>query len=98
VNAPIDTLPLFVRAGSIVPFGFAIENTTQSQRIEHVRVYDGADADFALYQDDGETYAYETGGGLVTSLHWNDVQGHLTHEGAAAWAAPDSSVVEVIGK
>ncbi|HWB14781.1 MAG TPA: TIM-barrel domain-containing protein [Vicinamibacterales bacterium] len=98
VNAPIDTLPLFVRAGSIVPFGSAIENTTQSQRIEHVRVYAGADADFALYQDDGETYAYETGGSSVTSLHWNDVQGQLTHEGAAAWAAPDSSVVEVIGK
>jgi alpha-glucosidase (family GH31 glycosyl hydrolase) len=98
VNAPIDTLPLFVRAGAIVPFGSAIENTTQTQRIEHVRVYAGADADFALYQDDGETYAYETGGGSVTSLHWNDAQGQLTHEGATAWTAPDADVVEVIGQ
>jgi len=41
--APIDTLALFVRAGSIVPLGEAIESTSQVQKIAKLRVYPGAD-------------------------------------------------------
>jgi len=40
--APIDTLPLFVRAGSILPLGEAIESTSQVQKIAKLRVYPGA--------------------------------------------------------
>ncbi|MGO8757139.1 MAG: TIM-barrel domain-containing protein [Terracidiphilus sp.] len=96
VTAPIDTLPLFVRAGSIVPVGSPVLSTHEPQRIEKVRVYPGADASFTLFSDDGTTYAYETGAGSVTSLVWNDAAGTLTHTGAAAWTAPDSSIVEVV--
>ena len=46
VDAPIDTIPLFVRAGSIVPLGSAIESTSEAQKIEKIRIYPGADADF----------------------------------------------------
>jgi alpha-glucosidase (family GH31 glycosyl hydrolase) len=98
VNAPIDTLPLFVRAGSILPLGEAIESTSQVQRIAKVRVYPGADADFRLYQDDGKTYAYEKGESLITVLHWNDATEKLSHEGPAAWTEPDSEILEVIGR
>src|SRR5438093_4087328 len=52
VDAPIDTIPMFVRAGSIVPTGIAIESTGQEQKIAKVRIYPGADADFTLYSDD----------------------------------------------
>ena len=97
VDAPIDTLPLFVRAGSIVPMGEPIESTNQVQRIAKVRVYPGADADFALYQDDGKTYAYEKGDSHITNLHWTDAAQKLTHEGAAAWTKPDSEILEVVG-
>jgi len=97
VNAPIDTLPLFVRAGSILPLGAAVENTHQTQAIEKVRVYPGADASFTLFSDDGTSYAYEQGAGSITKLHWNDAQKKLTHEGAAAWSGPDAAVVEVAG-
>ena len=62
VDAPIDKLPLFVRAGSIVPLGAPIESTSEAQKIAKVRVYPGADADFTLFDDDGNTYAYEKGG------------------------------------
>ena len=63
VDAPIDTLPLFVRAGSIVPLGDApVNSTNETQKIGQVRVYPGADGDFTLYSDDGKTYAYETRG------------------------------------
>jgi len=98
VDSPIDTLPIFVRAGSILPLGDAIESTSQVQKIAKVRVYPGADAEFALYQDDGTTYAYENGDSRVTRLHWNDVTHRLDHQGPAAWTAPDSEVVDVVGK
>jgi alpha-glucosidase (family GH31 glycosyl hydrolase) len=94
VDAPIDVLPLFVRAGSVVPLGSAIESTNQTQKIEKVRVYPGADADFTLYDDDGKTYAYEKGDNRITHLHWDDTAKKLTHEGAQA--GEDSDIVEVI--
>jgi alpha-D-xyloside xylohydrolase len=97
VQAPIDTLPLFVRAGSIIPMGAAVESTHQTQAISRVRVYPGADANFTLFSDDGTTYAYEKGAGSVTRLHWDEAKRQLTHQGAAAWSAPDSAIVEVMG-
>jgi alpha-glucosidase/alpha-D-xyloside xylohydrolase len=96
VNAPIDTLPLFVRAGSILPLGPPAANAELKQVIAKIQVWPGADADFALYQDDGETYGYEKTGGEVTKLHWEDQAQRLTHSGAAAWTQPDSELLEVI--
>ena len=52
-DAPIDTLPLFVRAGSIVPLGSEVQSAQQPQTIASVRVYPGADGKFTLFQDDG---------------------------------------------
>jgi alpha-D-xyloside xylohydrolase len=98
VSAPIDTIPLFVRAGSILPLGAPVENTHQEQAIEHVRVYAGGDADFTLFSDDGTTYAYEKGGGSITKLHWSEASHQLTHDGSTAWRAPDNKIVEVIGR
>ncbi|MGP8245011.1 MAG: TIM-barrel domain-containing protein [Bryobacteraceae bacterium] len=98
VDAPIDRLPLFVRAGSIIPFGEPILSTSQTQKLEKLRVYPGTDSDFTLYDDDGRTYAYEKGGGRVTRLHWDDARRKLTHEGAAAWAGPDAEIIEVAGR
>ena len=96
VQAPIDTLPLFVRAGSIIPLGVPVESTHEVQAIAKVRVYPGADASFTLFSDDGMTYAYEKGAGSVTKLHWDESNGQLIHEGAAAWNGPDSVIVEVM--
>jgi alpha-D-xyloside xylohydrolase len=95
VAAPIDTIPLFVRAGSIVPLGSPVESTHQQQAIQKVRVYPGANADFTLFSDDGTTYAYEKGAGHLTRLHWDDAARKLTSAGEAAWSAPDSEIVEI---
>jgi alpha-D-xyloside xylohydrolase len=97
VAAPIDTLPLFVRAGTILPLGEAIESTNQVQAIAKVRVYPGADGDFMLYQDDGKTYAYEKGDSSITHLHWDDASQKLSHEGVPAWKSPDAQVLEIAG-
>lgn len=96
VAAPIETLPLFVRAGSIVPMGSSVSSTKQPQQVEAVRVYPGADAEFTLFTDDGETYAYEKGVNSITRLVWDDAHKQFKHDGPAAWAQPDGSVVKVM--
>jgi alpha-D-xyloside xylohydrolase len=96
-SAPIETIPLFVRGGSILPLGAHVENTSQSQKLEKLRIYPGANADFTLYDDDGKTYAYEKGENRITHLHWNDAAQKLTHSGAAAWTGPDADLIEIVG-
>jgi len=97
-DAPIDTLPLFVRAGSIVPIGSEVQNAKQPQTIVSVRVYRGANGRSTIFQDDGKTYAYEKTGGSITRLFWNDAAHRLKHEGVSAWTEPDQSVVTPIGR
>lgn len=96
VAAPIDTIPVFVRAGSIVPLGSPVLNAEQSQVIASVRVYPGADADFTLFRDDGKTYAYESSNDSITRLHWDESSHRLSPTGAQAWTSSDATVVEVI--
>jgi alpha-glucosidase (family GH31 glycosyl hydrolase) len=96
VDAPIDKLPLFVRAGSIIPLGSAIDSTAEAQTIAKVEVWPGANADFDLYQDDGRTYAYEKGNFQLTHLEWDESTHELHHTGTAAWSEPDARVVEVM--
>ena len=96
MSAPIDRIPVFVRAGSIVPMGAPVLSTEERQAIAEVRVYPGADGEFTLYDDDGKTYAYEQGRREITHLRWDDASGRLTHTGAAAWDAPDEQIVRIM--
>ena len=79
-EAPLDRLPLYVRAGSILPLGPEIEYTNQSPNAPiELRIYPGADADFSLYEDEGDTYAYEKGAHTLASpIHWTDATRTLT--------------------
>jgi alpha-D-xyloside xylohydrolase len=82
VSAPIDRIPLFVRAGSIVPLGIDIQSTASAQPLKEIRVYPGRDASFTLFDDDGLTYDYERGKGATTLLNWTDTKAELTAKGA----------------
>lgn len=84
-HAPIDRIPIFVRAGSILPMGAPILSTNEHQSIAELRVYPGADGSFDLYSDDGTTYAYESGNFELTHLRWNEAARALEHSGASAW-------------
>ncbi|MGB8477453.1 MAG: TIM-barrel domain-containing protein [Acidobacteriaceae bacterium] len=95
-HAPIQTIPLFVRAGSILPVGDAVEDMDQPQQLKEIRIYPGTDATFNLYHDDGITYDYEKTGGRITVLHWDDAHRRFTHTGATAWSEPDANLVKVI--
>ena len=77
--APLDKLPLYVRAGSILPLGPTMEWTTQKQEdpIE-LRVYPGADGDFLLYEDENDNYDYEKGVHATIPIHWDDAAHSLT--------------------
>ena len=94
--APIDTIPLFVRAGSIVPLGATIQSASDPQAIVSLQVYPGADTDFTLFSDDATSYSYEKGTSSITELHWDDAKHQLRHEGAAAWSEPDAKVIQVV--
>jgi alpha-D-xyloside xylohydrolase len=96
VAAPIDTIPLFVRAGSIVPTGVPIPSTATHQPLASIRVYPGRDADFALYDDDGVSNDYEHGAGKTTHLHWDDKAGKLTARGGQVVAV--DKLLQVVGQ
>ncbi len=78
-EAPLEKLPLFVRAGSIVPMGPTMEWSTEkpADPIE-VRVYPGADGDFTLYEDENDNYSYAKGQRATIPLHWDDAGKTLT--------------------
>ena len=77
--APLDRIPLYVKAGSIVPLGPDIEYAAEkpADPIE-LRVFAGADGDFTLYEDENDNYNYEHGVYATIPLHWNDASKTLT--------------------
>ena len=80
-DAPLERIPLYVRAGSILPLGPAIEYTGEkaADPIE-LRVYRGADGHFTLYEDEGDTYHYEQGQYATIAFDWNEGARSLTIE------------------
>lgn len=77
--APLDRIPLYVRAGSILPLGPEIEYAAQNPGgpIE-LRIYRGADGAFDLYEDSGDSYDYEKGKHAIIPIRWNNAAGTLT--------------------
>jgi alpha-D-xyloside xylohydrolase len=70
---PLATMPLYVRAGSILPLGPELQYSSEkpADPIE-LRIYAGADGSFRLYDDDGTTYDYEKGSYAWIPIHWDD--------------------------
>jgi len=78
-HCPLDTLPVYVRAGSIVPMGPAVHYVTERPDAPYeIRIFPGADAKFTIYEDDGETYDYEKGQHAIYDLVWHDAAQALT--------------------
>jgi alpha-D-xyloside xylohydrolase len=77
--APLAQMPLFVKAGSIVPVGPAVQHTAEKLDAPiTLNVYQGADGSFELYEDDGVTYGYEKGAFARIPLAYDDAKGTLT--------------------
>jgi alpha-D-xyloside xylohydrolase len=77
--APYDALPLFIRAGSIIPFGPELQYTGEKSADPiTLYIYAGADSAFTLYEDDGLTYGYEKSAFARIPIGWDDVTKTLT--------------------
>jgi len=69
----LQSIPLYVKAGSIIPFGPDVQYATE-KKWDHltVKIYPGADADFVLYEDEFDNYNYEKGAFTEIPFHWNE--------------------------
>jgi alpha-D-xyloside xylohydrolase len=72
-EVPIDIIPLFVKAGSIIPFGPKVQYATEKKwdNLE-IRIYPGADGEFTLYEDENDNYNYEKGSYSTITFTWDD--------------------------
>ena len=78
-EAPIDRLPLFVKAGSIIPTTEVVEYSAASSGLPlTIDIYPGKDATFTLYDDAGDTYDFEKGEFTRIAMDWDDAKGTLT--------------------
>jgi len=78
--APIDILPLYVKAGSIIPFGPGVQYANEMVGPLTVRVYPGADGSFTFYDDERDNYNYEKGAYATIKFNWDDASKTLTIE------------------
>ena len=78
-DAPIDKIPLFVKAGSIIPMGPFLQYSTEkpADPIE-LRIYSGTDGSFTLYEDENDNYNYEKGVYSIIDFKWNNANRELT--------------------
>jgi alpha-D-xyloside xylohydrolase len=77
-DAPLDRIPIYGRAGSIVPIGPRAESATAKADPIEIRIYPGANGDFNLYEDGGDNYDYEHGAYSVIPFHWDGKSRRLT--------------------
>jgi alpha-D-xyloside xylohydrolase len=79
VSSPYERIPVFVREGSIIPFGPAIQYTDERPAdLINLYVYAGADGQFLLYEDEGDNYNYERGESLTIDIRYDDSSRTLT--------------------
>ena len=78
-SAPIEQIPLYVRAGSIVPWGPDVQYSTEKtwDNLE-IRIYPGANGTFTLYEDENDNYNYEQGKYAEIPFEWDDATNTLT--------------------
>jgi alpha-D-xyloside xylohydrolase len=77
--APVETIPLYIKAGSIVPMGPFLQYATEKPADPlEIRIYPGADGTFVLYEDENNNYNYEKGVFSTISFRWNDANHQLT--------------------
>lgn len=77
-DSPIDKIPLFVKEGSIIPTTEVVEYVNQDPNAPlDIHVYTGNDAEFEIYEDEGNRYNYEKGGYAITKISWNQKENKL---------------------
>lgn len=79
VDAPIDKIPLFIRAGSIIPMEEGLQYAQQvSEKPFQIHIYPGNDCEYELYEDSGDGYEYEEGIYNKILMKWEDKESKFT--------------------
>lgn len=80
-DAAVDKVPLYIKAGAIIPFGPEVQFSTEKKwnNLE-IRIYPGADGEFFLYEDENDNYNYEKGMYTTIKFKWNNTAKTLTIE------------------
>ena len=78
-EAPLDIIPLYVKAGSILPVGPEVQYATEKKwdNLE-IRVFEGANGEYTLYEDENDNYNYEKGVYSTITFSWDDTKKILT--------------------
>ncbi len=78
-ETPIDIIPLYIKAGSILPIGPDVQFATEKRwdNLE-IRIYEGANGEFTLYEDENDNYNYEKGKYSTIKFTWDDTKQILT--------------------
>ncbi|WP_448702385.1 glycoside hydrolase family 31 protein [Mucilaginibacter sp. AW1-3] len=81
-DAPIDHIPVFVRAGAIVPMGPIMEYAGEKPGAPwEIRIYPGSNGMFTVYEDGGNNYDYQKGASATYTFSWNDKKKDLLISG-----------------
>ena len=80
-EVPLDIIPIYVKAGSVLPWGPKVQYATERKwdNLE-IRIYEGANGEFVLYEDEFDNYNYENGAYSTILFYWNDKDKTLTIE------------------
>ena len=77
-QTPIETIPLYIKAGSILTLGPDVQYATEKTDPIEIRIYEGADGESVLYEDENDTYNYENGKFSNIKFTWDDASQKLT--------------------
>jgi alpha-D-xyloside xylohydrolase len=101
-DAPLDTMPIYVRSGSILPIGPDITYADQNLNAAlDLYIYPGRNGHFTLYDDEGDNYNYEAGHFATIRIAWDDANQQLTlhkREGSYAGMPTSREFRIVVGK
>ena len=67
MEAPVTAMPVFIRAGAVIP-----KSSKAMQPADEIHIYGGADGSFELYEDSGTDYSYENGAYSLIELKWEE--------------------------
>lgn len=78
-DAPLNKIPLYIKAGSILPMGPVLQYSSEqpADKLE-IRIYEGSNGDFTLYEDEGDNYNYESGKYTTICFSWDNAKKELS--------------------
>jgi alpha-glucosidase len=101
VNKALDEIPLYVRAGTILPVGPVIQYSEQTSAMPlEIHIYPGKNGSFKMAEDDGVSYNYTKGNTRTTTYFWNDAAKTLSWKVSGAYSGKNvyKTIKAVLGK